>query len=220
VDKMEPFELIMMIIGTLLAIFAYSYPFVGVTRFYLLAECVYVASASAMAFWIFVESIGKGLFIPLSQGELWLVIPLILGVLTFIRFSKRYSWMFNYSTAIVFGFSLGVAVAPTIQTWILSPTVELLSRTTSLQPDPGSAILVFVATIASLVYFLYSSRWSGPFYEGRLRWLSKLGRIFVAVGIGYLLAKVEVIEATDWALGSFWYMVIKRTVDTLIGLIT
>jgi len=186
---------------------------------YLLSESVYVAAASAMAGFIFIETVNTGLFIPLGQGQFWLLIPLILGLITFFRFSKRHGWLFNYPTAVIFGFSLGIALTSTLQTWIVSPLSDVLTRTTNLAPDPVSAIIVFIATITSVIYFLYSSKLSGPFYEGKLSWLSKLGRIFIAIGIGYLLGKVEVVEATDWALGSFWFSVIKRMVDTLKALL-
>ncbi len=53
------------------------------------------------------------------SGDLWLIIPIFLGILMLGRASRRHGWISRYSICFVLGYGAGFSVQPTIQSLIL-----------------------------------------------------------------------------------------------------
>lgn len=111
----------------------------------------------------------------LNSSKPWYLIPAILGIMMWTRFSKNYSWLSRWPMALYIGISTGVAIPLEMSVRVnkqLYATMvnidwtnffghgsfNLLDTTSGL-----SQLLIFVCALASLIYFFFSKEHVGVF---------------------------------------------------------
>jgi hypothetical protein len=136
------------------------------------------------------------LFYPLIRDtKLILIIPLVLGLMMFSRFTRKFSWLSRIPIALMIGAGAGVA----IPAMLYARTLKQVSA--SVQPliENGnfniSALVVVVGLISTLGYFYFSRE-----HEGAIGKVAKLGTYFLMIFFG----------------ATFGYTVMSR-LSTLIG---
>lgn len=120
------------------------------------------------------------LLVPLFQdGHLWLIIPLVLGLLMFSRFTGKSSWLSRIPIAFMIGTGAGVA----IPAMLYARTLKQMSATVMPLWDEGGfnfeALVVMIGLIATLAYFYFSREHKGPMGK-----LAKLGTYFLMIFFG------------------------------------
>ncbi|UCG61841.1 MAG: hypothetical protein JSV52_00705 [Candidatus Zixiibacteriota bacterium] len=121
------------------------------------------------------------LFVPLFAGsDLWLIIPLILGLLMWARFHKNIASL----SRIPIGFMIGSGAGVAIPAMLYGRTLRQLSASvTPLVDSSGvpniSGIVVIAGLLTTLSYFYFSREHKGHF--GRL---AKVGTFFLMVFFG------------------------------------
>ena len=133
----------------------------------------------------------------------WLIIPGLLGLLLFTRFSDKLSWMSRWSLALIIGVFAGIKTTGFAQGDLVAQVQG------SLQPlwitghlwDSINAVIFTVGLIASLLFFYYSRE-----HKGALGAASKLGIIFLMVsfGAGY---GYTVMSRVSLLIGRFLFLV-------------
>lgn len=143
----------------------------------------------------------RPLFGDFSRNGL-LLIPLLLGLMLYLRYIPKVAWISNWSLAIYVGYYMGVNLTQRLHGEILPQ-----ARGTMLALDPGRVggwwpvvgnAVVVVGVITVLVYFFFSSPHRGP-----LKPTARIGIYFLMVSFG----------------ASFGYTVMGR-VSLLIGRLT
>jgi hypothetical protein len=211
-----PLEWVIAIIGPILIIMAFSYSLLGDTYAFSFAENTFVGATVGYTMLSVFRSLlgmpGK----PIMAGEWWLIIPLIVGILSFSRLT-RFRWMARYPVAILSGVGVAVVMTNTLRADILVAVTDTATKLKTLSPDPASAVIILVGVLSTLTYFLYSARLSAPFYSerGRFRWVVRLGRLFMMCAFGVLYARIFVLEGMDALIIMFTH-VIKRTMDRFL----
>ena len=117
----------------------------------------------------------------LGDYRAWLIVPGLLGLLLFTRFSDKASWLSRWSLALIIGVFAGIKTTGFAQGDLVAQVQG------SLQPlwiqghlwDSINAIIFTVGLIASLLFFYYSRE-----HKGALGAASKLGIIFLMVSFG------------------------------------
>lgn len=137
------------------------------------------------------------LFQPLlGEGELALILPLILGLLMFGRFHGKTSALSRISIAVLIGAGAGVAIPAMLGARTLS---QMSATVAPLITDTGgfnlSALVVLVGVLCTLAYFYFSRE-----HRGALGRVAKVGTWFLMVFFGT----------------TFGYTVMSR-MSTLIG---
>jgi len=111
----------------------------------------------------------------LDSEKWWYIVPALLGVMMWTRFSRKYSWVSRWPMALYIGISTGVAIplemSNRVNKQLAAMMVDinwasffghghfnLLDATSGL-----SQLLIFVGTIAALVYFFFSKAHTGVF---------------------------------------------------------
>lgn len=120
-----------------------------------------------------------------TEGKWSLVIPGILGLLLFMRLSRRYSWVSRISLAFVMGTTSGVfltsqlhgLVLPAIRATILPQ--ELPGGGDSMIAAFFLSMIVIVGVISTLVYFYFSKE-----HRGFLGATAKVGIWFIMISFG------------------------------------
>ena len=121
------------------------------------------------------------LFEPLfSESKLALIIPLLLGLLMFSRFSRRTASLSKIPIAVLIGSGAGVAIPVMLEARTLkqvSATVMPLMTGTGW-PDI-SALVVIIGVLCTLSYFYFSRE-----HKGALGHSARLGTYFLMIFFG------------------------------------
>lgn len=119
---------------------------------------------------------------PLFVHKNWLtIIPVVLGLLMFTRFSSKHAWLSRPALALYIGFGAGVSIPANMQAYILAQikaTISPFAQITSFG-DALNAVIVLVGLITTLFYFYFSKRHEGVFGK-----LAKTGIYFLMIFFG------------------------------------
>jgi hypothetical protein len=212
--SLPPTEVGLNVIGAILAWVMVSYAFVGDSYPLIFGESFYIAGTVVYALFEIYRTFQASVVTPISLGRVWLIIPVLIGLLAFTRLT-RYRWAARYPVVIMSGIGIGLFFGLNLRAQILDPIAQTIGELATAKPDLGSSIVMFVGVITVLTYFLYSARYSNVFHEksGRLYYVMRLGRLIFMVSIGYLIAFIMQLafrQVSDviWVAG-------KRIVDML-----
>lgn len=131
-----------------------------------------------------------------QQGQLLLVVPLILGLLMFSRFSRRLSWLSRIPLALMIGAGAGAAIpAMLYERTLRQVSNSIQPLVTSDSQFNFSGLVVLAGLLSTLAYFYFSRE-----HKGFLGKVAKVGTYFMMVFFG----------------ATFGYTVMSR-MSTLIG---
>jgi hypothetical protein len=182
------FSLYAAIFGVFATIFIYSFLwkenplsravehlFIGLAAVYTLAA-MYDAAAT-VAYW------GTGRIV---EGNLIWIIPILISLMYFFFFSKKYFYLYRYPVSIVAGIMAGMMICGMIQSNFL---VQIQSTVTlplvgpndwTGWPPPGlDSIVIIVGVITALSFFFFT--WE---HKGVLGISTKIGRYFLMATFG------------------------------------
>lgn len=113
------------------------------------------------------------------QGKLHYIVPGILGLLMWTRFSKTWSWLSRYSIAVYMGVATGVVIPLYMYTHILRQAEATMLPVGFTSLPLFNNLLVVVGVISGLVYFFFSKAHTGFFGA-----VSKVGIFVLMIGFG------------------------------------
>ncbi|MFQ5499743.1 MAG: hypothetical protein ACE5FH_08725 [Candidatus Zixiibacteriota bacterium] len=121
------------------------------------------------------------LFTPLFfDGQILLVVPLLLGLAMFSRFHNRTAWLSRMPIAVMIGSGAGVAIPVMIEKRILAQASATIMPLVGVNGWPDlSAIVVVIGVLSTLAYFYFSREHSG--LMGRA---AKTGTYFLMIFFG------------------------------------
>ena len=151
---MELYEIIFMLTGVILALGAVSYFFFGNSRWFSTAEHVYLGGNVAVILSGDVQSLITSGFQQIAAGRFLLIIPMIIGLLAFTRWTK-YRWSARYPTALLSGIGVGLMIGLQVRSSIVSMVSETVLDVVVGRPDRISGIVVLAGFISVIIYYLY-----------------------------------------------------------------
>jgi len=121
------------------------------------------------------------LFRPLfGEGEWSLIIPMLLGLLMFTRFTRRIAWISRIPMAVLIGSGAGVAIPAMLDARTLR---QMTATVTPLLSESGifdfSGLVVLVGVLCTLSYFYFSRE-----HRGLLGHSARFGTYFLMVFFG------------------------------------
>jgi hypothetical protein len=121
------------------------------------------------------------LFKPLiNEGDWSLVLPLILGILMFGRFSRKTSAWVKFPIAVLIGSGAGVAIPAMLDQRTLKQMSATVSPLLGASGWPNfSAIVVIVGVLTTLTYFYFSRE-----HRGAIGSAAKIGTWFLMIFFG------------------------------------
>ena len=155
--------------------------------FYKFAEHLFVGVANGYFLTFTVHRVLiPNLFVPLfSQGRIFFIVPLIVGMLYVMRFIPRVSWLVRIPIAVTIGYYTGAVIPATIQADIIRQiqgTVLTSQNFHAWNAGPNGiiwSVILFIGVVCTLSYFYFSRE-----HKGVLGVTSKIGIIFIMVGFG------------------------------------
>ena len=161
---------------------------------------------------------GSWFLLWLDSSEPWYIIPSILGVMMWTRFSKKWAWVSRWPMALYIGIATGVAIPLEMgakvnrqlyaimekgfdwQNFFGHGSFNLLDTTSGL-----SQVIIFVGTISALVYFFFSKAHTGWFGG-----MAKFGIWILMIGFGAsfgytVMARISLFINRLQYLDNDWY---------------
>lgn len=149
--------------------------------FYKLAEHLVVGvSAGYFAIILYYNSFLPKVWVPIVQEhKFFYLVPTILGVLMWTRFSRKWSWVSRYPIAAYMGIGMGVAIPLTMQAFIIVPLHATMQPIGFTGLALFNNLLVAVGVLCALIYFFFSKEHTGAFGGA-----AKVGIWTLMVGFG------------------------------------
>lgn len=154
----------------------------------------------------FIPLVWKPLF---KNGEYFVIIPTVLGIMMLLRFIPKYSWISRYPIAFTIGLGSGVAIAPEMQARILKQLQTTMVTYTPGGPVPWNGIIIFIGVLSGLAYFFFSKP-----HKGVLGVSAQMGLWFLMVGFGAsfgytVMARITLFIGRAHFLLSDWLKIIE-----------
>ena len=90
--------------------------------------------------------------VDVQKGDLWLVLPILLGTMMLTRISRRYGWISRYPIAFLIGYGAGFSIQPTIHSLILRQVEKTMAPVQMYWMAWAACGLVAAAVIAGAYY--------------------------------------------------------------------
>ncbi len=216
-------DLIGTLVGFILTLLIFSY-LLGDNPLFRIAIHIFIGVSAGFAAVIAWNSvIWPQLFVPLLSGSqderLLVLIPLVLGLLLFLKASPRLAPFGSISLAYLVGVGAATAIGGAVL-GTLFPQVNVTANLLDRQNLAGNLgflvtlvqnLVIFIGTLATLLYFHFSIRPQANQPEQRspfMQTMANLGMLFIAVALGSLFAGVYAAALTAFverwqAVGSF-----------------
>lgn len=158
--------------------------------FYKFAEHLVVGvSAGYFALVLYHQILIPNVFDKIFDGEWWYLIPSILGLMMWTRFSKKYSWISRWPIALYMGIASGMAVPREMHARVIEQMHSAMINIIDINNIFGNSVfditsgiaklIVFIGTLSALFYFFFSREHTG-FFKG----VSKFGIWILMIGFG------------------------------------
>ncbi len=202
------------LIGFVLALIAVSFMFFGETYPFALTERFHIAALMAYNTFALYSTLNSSLWGFLMSGQWWLVIPLILGLLAFARFTNV-RWLARYPVAVLAGLGLGLVVGLNIRSAIVNIITQTVSDLSGTRIGLAGGWIAFIFVFTVIPFFLYSTRYSTPFYEKRkpLNYIVQVGRLAMLFVFGEQIGGGAFGAAGH--VTNIMVVVIKRTIQLI-----
>ena len=175
-----------------------------------------------------------------ENGEISLLIPVVIGSLMLTRYVPKASWLSRYAFAFIVGVGSGLAIPRTISSFILKQIEDTVRPLLAMVPGQGltftwtlaspsssvNTIIILIGVSSVLFYFFFSVEHTGP---GKA--VARTGILFLMIAFGaafgytvmarmsLLIGRLtDLIEFSDPSYGSPTLWLLLVTVGSLIFL--
>lgn len=168
--------------GVMMTLFTFSFLYKD-NPFYKIAEHLVVGvSAGYFVILLYYTGLVPKLINPIKGGDWWYVVPGLLGMLMWFRFSKKLSWISRYPIAFYIGIATGVAIPVEMKNRI---NLQLFDTIAKVPDFAGSwwlglsDVVIIAGVVCGLIYFFFSKEHKGAFGG-----LAKIGIYILMIGFG------------------------------------
>lgn len=169
-----------------IVLMTWSWLYKGDNPFYKIIEHATIGLFLAVSAQGVIQAIQTRIVGPLTVGALFPALPfLMLGIFTLTRMVPKLRFMSIWVIALMSGVGTGVAVKGVVIPMIIKQTIINPWTSPNIFSNINN-VLVWVATITTLIYFVYSIKREA--FGGVVRVLAEIGRIFMMLGFGVVLA--------------------------------
>jgi hypothetical protein len=145
---------------------------------YRLAEHLVVGLSSGHLVVITVTSLLSIAIVPLIKGQLLWLVPIVLGIVLYFFFSRKYFYLYRLPVAFLLGIGAGLSMRGAVDAQIAQ---QVLATITMDFSKPNSWIFL-VCVICAGLYFVFT--FGGDRTAGPSRWLGNVGRWVLMAAFG------------------------------------
>jgi hypothetical protein len=167
-------------VGWFLMLMVYSYPLYKENPAFRTAEHMFIGVMLAVNIITHFTNIMRMCITPLTQGNILMIVPLILGLMIFAMLIPEYRWVSRYPIALMVGAGFGLGIRGTIKPNLQDAIIDTITA-----PSGGALIdwfnylWVAVGLVCSIMYFMLTFE-----HTGQLKAPTRLGRLFLMIALG------------------------------------
>jgi len=170
----------------IISVYSYLYSY---NKFFKFAEHTLIGAAAGhyltMGF-MNIRSIGIN---NIAAGNIYYIIPIILGLSLYTRFNKQYSWMMRYGLVVMIGAEITIQVRAMVITSVLAQLKATLTAMSFTGPTSIiNSLILLVLVSCTMLYFLFTQRLT-PKEGTPLSYIGKTGRYGIMIALGYYLGQ-------------------------------
>ena len=167
-------------VNALLTIAIISFAVPGENMFYRFAEYTMIGVTAGYAMVQGIRVLLNLGFTPVMSGSVQFLLPILLGLLVYARFMKKYAYMSRWPMAIMVGSGIGVSVRAVPEVDILKQIQATFLPIIGVDPFTGlSNLILIVACLTTMFYFFTTFM---P--TGNLRHVAATGRYSLMILFG------------------------------------
>jgi hypothetical protein len=171
-------------------------------------------SAGYFTMLLVVTSLWPKLVEELKDGNLWYLIPGVLGVMMYFRFSSKKSWVARYPIAIYMGIGTGISLVVEMQARIIEQLNATIDVAATMKADSAvgalttgdavNSVFILLGVLCGLAYFYFSKEHKGWFGGAATIgiWVLMVG---FGASFGYtVMARISLFIQRVQFLGEWW----------------
>lgn len=179
-------------VAWLLTIFAFSVILYKDNVLFKFAQYTFVGVSIGYTIAIGVKMIIDTAWTPITAGEYWFVIPLILGFMLFLRFKKGLEIYSSWAMAFLIAVGMALAIRGNIQAYFFEQIqATMLPVVTDNIVSTFENIVIIVGTLTAMTYFIMTRE-----HKGVLKYPSRIGRAFIMLTFGAFFAGLVMTRLT------------------------
>ncbi len=113
-----------------------------------------------------------------QNGELRLTVPLLFGLLFFLRYSKKYALLSRMATALIVGTGAGLGLAGAVKAQFLDQVTA-----TFLPLNSINNLILIIGFLTGVSYFIMTTKYT-RYLEGPFSIVPRIGRWFLMIAFG------------------------------------
>ena len=167
--------------------------------FYRLTEYVFVGLSSGYTFAAVLRLFVNQALSPIFAGQIDFVVPLIIGLLFYAQFTKKYSILYRVPLSLAIGYGLGITIWSVLQAYFIRQvSATMLPLYTGDILTTINNIVIVVGTILSISYFILHREQKGVYGKftkaGKYFVLATLGAVFGTTVLGRMALIIQRIQ--------------------------
>jgi len=167
--------------------------------FYRLTEYVFVGLSSGYTFAAVLRLFVNQALSPIFAGQIDFVVPLIIGLLFYAQFTKKYSILYRVPLSLAIGYGLGITIWSVLQAYFIRQVgATMLPLYTGDILTTINNIVIVVGTILSISYFILHREQKGVYGKftkaGKYFVLATLGAVFGTTVLGRMALIIQRIQ--------------------------
>jgi hypothetical protein len=168
--------------------------------FFRLAEYIFIGLSSGFGFAaslrLFINQSLSPIFV---DGSYDFIVPLVLGALFYMQFSKKYSNLYRLPLSLAIGYGLGISIWSVMQTYFVRQiTATMVPLFTGDLVGTIDGIVLVVGTVLSLSYFILHREQTGTYGKftriGKYFVLATLGAVFGSTVLGRMALIIQRVQ--------------------------
>jgi len=175
--------------------------------FFRVGQMAVMGSSIAHFILLNMQTVRDNAWTPLLNGDILMVIPLVLGLLMYARLKKSIAWLSRYPSSVLIGIGTGVMIAGTVSGQVLD---QIAITITDVFNGGGiNAMIIAIGVVTSITFFVFTKEHTGVVGKS-----ASIGRKFLMISLG-----------ANWSGEIVWYltqlvgrlMYIKNFLTALMG---
>ena len=174
------FERIGLLLGALFIMMVYSGYLYKETVWIHIAEHVFIGTSVGYMVVLAIKNIVDNAWTPLAGGKLSYILPILLGLMLFLRYSKKTNFLSRWPLALMIGVGTGLAIKGVVIAWLISQIQSTAKIATTSPAAFINSLIILVGVVAGLIALLETKEQTG----GAMKPAVSLGRTYLMAFFG------------------------------------
>lgn len=145
-------------------------------RFYRIGEHIFLGITAGHFFVVAISEIRDTVWSPLfTEGRIAFAIPLILGIMLYLRFFPKTVWLSRLPMALLIGVGVGLGLRGAVDAQFVQQIISTIMAPTSI-----NNIMIIVGVATTILYFVFTYR----FENTKLSSIPRIGRLVMMMAFG------------------------------------